>query len=103
MAKVILSPDVEEDLLVIADYIADDSPDAADRFIEAAYGTFTRLFRFPGMGRPRKFRASRLKGLRSFRVADFEEYLIFYSPTADRIEVYRVIHGAMDLERLFEE
>ena len=103
MAKFILSSEVEEELTAIAEVIAEDDPDAADRFIEAAYETFLRLATLPGMGRARRFRASRLKDLRSFRVSDFEDYLIFYGPIPDGIEVYHVFHGARDLERLFEE
>jgi toxin ParE1/3/4 len=103
MAKFILSPEVEGELTAIAEYIAEDDPDAADRFIEAAYETFSRLATLPGMGRARRFRASRLKNLRSFRISGFDDYLIFYSPIADGIEVYHVFHGARDLEQLFEE
>lgn len=103
MAKFILSPAVEEELTAIAEYIAEHDPDAADRFIEAAYGTFTKLANQPGMGRARRFRASRLKNLRSFRISGFDDYLIFYSPIAEGIEVYHVFHGARDLQRLFKE
>jgi len=106
MAKFILAPDVEVELMVIADRIAEDNPEAADRFIEAAYETFSKLAQVPGMGRPRRFRHSRLRDLRSFRVSGFDDYLIFYSPIPDGpdgIEVYHVYHGARDLERLFEE
>jgi toxin ParE1/3/4 len=103
MAKFILSPDVEEELTAIVEYIAEDDPDAADRFIEAAYETFSRLAELPGMGRARRFRASRLANLRSFRISGFDDYLIFYSSTTDGIEVYHVLHGARDLERLFED
>jgi hypothetical protein len=34
------------------------------------------------MGRPRKFRNSRLSNLRSWRVEGFENYLVFYTPAA---------------------
>jgi toxin ParE1/3/4 len=103
MAKFILAPDVEVELMAIADYIAEDNQEAADRFIEAAYETFQKLAQIPGMGRPRRFRRSRLRDLRSFRLSGFDDYLIFYSPIPDGIEVYHVYHGARDLERLFEE
>jgi len=103
MAKFILAPDVEVELIAIADYIAEDNPEAADRFIEAAYETFQKLAQVPGMGRSRQFRHVRLRALRSFRVSGFDDYLIFYSPIPDGIEVYHVYHGARDLERLFEE
>jgi len=103
MAKFLLAPDVEVELIAIADYIAEDNLEAADLFIEAAYETFSKLAQVPGMGRPRRFRHSRLRDLRSFRVSGFDDYLIFYSPIPDGIEVYHVYYGARDLERLFEE
>jgi toxin ParE1/3/4 len=103
MAKFILAPEVEGELTAIAEYIADHDPDAADRFIEAAYETFTKLAQVPGMGRPRRFRTARLANLRSFRVSGFDDYLVFYSPITGGIEVYHVFHGARDLEGLFED
>jgi len=41
-----------------------------------------------------------LKGLRRFPVTDFGNYLVFYLPRRDGIEVIRVIHGARDIEVL---
>jgi toxin ParE1/3/4 len=103
VAKMILSPDVEEELLVIAEAIAEENPAAADRFLDAAYQTLTQLAQLPGIGRQRTFRASRLAGLRSFRITDFADYLIFYRALPDGIEVYHIFHGARDLEALFKE
>ena len=102
MARFILSEFVEPELEEIWDYIADDNPDAADRFLAAAYRTFGELARLPGMGRPRHFAHGRLRSLRSFRVDGFENYLVFYGPIPEGIEVFHVLHGARDLERFFE-
>jgi toxin ParE1/3/4 len=98
MARFIFSEFVEPELSAIWDYHARDNPDAADRFLEAAYGTFQELARMPGMGRPRNFPQAQLHNLRSFRIRDFENYLIFYSPVQEGIEVFHVLHGARDLE-----
>ena len=81
MPRFILSEFVEPELSAIWDYIAIDNLDAADRFLEAAYGTFQELARMPGMGRTRIFPQARLHNLRSFRIQGFENYLI---QTADR-------------------
>jgi plasmid stabilization system protein ParE len=35
-------------------------------------------------------------------MAGFENHLVFYRPFKDSIEVIRVIHGARDIEKLFE-
>ena len=98
MPRFILSEFVEPELSAIGDYIAIDNLDAADRFLEAAYGTFQELARMPGMGRIRSFPQARLHNLRSFCIKGFENYLIFYGPIQDGIEVFHVVHGARELE-----
>ncbi len=90
--------DVEEQAL----YIARDNVEAARRFMEATLNAFDDLLRMPEIGRPRSFKRSELAGLRSWAVRGFEEHLIFYRPTDDGIEVIRVLHGARDLENIFE-
>ena len=101
MAKFVLSEDVEPELSAIWEYIAFDNLDAADRFLEAAYSTFQELARIPGMGRVRRFSSLRLRDLRSFRIKDFDNYLVFYIPIVDGIEVFHVWHGARDLEEFW--
>jgi toxin ParE1/3/4 len=103
VAELILAPCVEDELWAIWDYIAQDNPGAATRVIEAAYETFRSLAAAPGLGRPRKFRDPRLKGVRSWRVSGFDNYLIFYRPTPDGIQVLHVYHGARDIDALFGE
>ncbi len=83
--RFILAEFVEPELAAIGDYIAIDNLDAADRFLEAAYGTFQELAWTPGMGRNRNFPQARLNSLRSFRIKDFDNYLVFYSPMQDGI------------------
>jgi toxin ParE1/3/4 len=101
VAKFVLAPCVEDELWEIWDFIAQDNPGAATRVIEAAYETFKSLTASPHLGRPRVFRDPRLKGIRSWRVAGFDNYLIFYRPTADEIQILHVFHGARDIEALF--
>jgi toxin ParE1/3/4 len=102
MPKFILSEFVEPELEAIWEYIAYDNNEAADRFLEASYGTFRELSRMPGMGRLRHLPHERLRDLRSFRVKGFENYLVFYGPIPDGIEVFHVLHGARDLECFWE-
>jgi plasmid stabilization system protein ParE len=43
-----------------------------------------------------------LKTARTVRVSErFSQYLIFYQPFQDRIEILRVVHGAQHLSALF--
>ena len=103
VAKSILSPWVEDEPWVIWKFIAQDNPDAATRVIEAAHETFESLADTPGLGRPRKFQNPKLKGVRSWRVSGFDNYLIFYRPIPEGVQVLHVCHGARDIEALFDE
>ncbi len=103
MPKFILSEYVEGELAAVWDFIAFDDIGAADRFVEAAYGTFQELARMPHMGRRRHFPAARLRHLRSFRVKGFENYLVFYCPIEDGVEVLHLLHGARDIEQFWQD
>ncbi len=103
MAEFILASGVEDELWTIWELIARDNPDAATRVVEAAYETFRTLATTSGLGRLRKFRNSRLKGVRSWLVSGFENYLIFYRAVPEGIEVLHVYHGARDIEALLGE
>jgi toxin ParE1/3/4 len=102
MPEFILSEYVEPELVAIWELIAFDNTEAADRFVESAYRTFQALARMPGMGHARHFPQTRLRELRSFRVKGFDNYLIFYCPISDGIEVLHILHGARNLEQFWE-
>jgi toxin ParE1/3/4 len=101
--KFIFAPCVESELWAIWKFIAQDNPDAARRVIEAAHATFKNLAVTPGLGRPHKFRNPQLKATRSWRVAGFDNYLIFYRPIPEGVQVLHVYDGARDIEALFGE
>ena len=102
MPRIIFSEYVEPELTAIWEFIALENLEAADRFFDSAHATFLELARMPHMGSARKFSHERLRNLRSFRVKDFENFLIFYEPLPDGISVFHILHGARDLERFFE-
>jgi plasmid stabilization system protein ParE len=83
-----LHPDAYLDLDEIRDYIAQDSPDAADRVIDEIFACFERLARFPGQGHVRQDLTS--KGLRFVVV---REYLIAYAPERKPLWIIAVLHG----------
>jgi toxin ParE1/3/4 len=101
--KFILAPCIEDELWAILQFIAQDNPHAATRVIDAAHETFKNLAATPGLGRPHKFRNPQLKAVRSWRVSGFDNYLIFYRPIPDGVQVLHVYHGARDIEALFGE
>ena len=100
--RVVVRPLAEMDLLESALFIAEDDPDAAQRFLNEAENAFARLAEFPEIGSPRVASDPSLAGLRLWPVPGFEKFRICYVPRADHIDVLRVLHGARDSERFFE-
>ncbi len=103
MPKYILDPCVEDELWGIWCFIAQDNPDSATRVIEATFETFKTLAITPDIGRSRRFRNPKLKDIRSWRVSGFDNYLIFYRPIPEGIQVFHIYHGARDIKALFGE
>jgi toxin ParE1/3/4 len=99
--KCILLEAADDDLGEAFAYIARDSVDAATRFLDAVRRDAEKLAVMPGMGALRDFARPDLKDVRSWPVTGFRNFLIFYRPLADGIEVIRVVHGARDLDRIF--
>jgi toxin ParE1/3/4 len=85
------------DLSEIWSYIAEDSQSHADRLALRVDRTFKLLSRRPEIGRRRP---ELYPELRSLTVGD---YVIFYLPMAKGIDVIRVLHGARDIESMFDD
>jgi len=96
MPSIVVRPKAAEDMAEIWAYIAEDNPDRADALAAAIDRQFRALDRHPSMGRARP---ELWTGLRSFPVGN---YVIFYLPRSRGIEVVRVLHGARDLDSLFQ-
>ncbi len=97
----VVRPKARRDIQDIADYIAAENLEASDRFIDELYRAFELLSKMPRMGSARRFRREALKGLRLWRVPQFDKYLIVYRPGATSgVEIIRVLHGARNIERL---
>ena len=89
-----LARQAEADVLEIWIYIARDSISAADRLIDQFTETYELLSSNPGIGSTQE---QYRPGLRAFPVGN---YIIFFEPIADGIELYRVLHGARNLDDL---
>ncbi len=96
MSQLRISPRASSDLIEIWSYIADDSVANADAFIDKLYQAIQVLARQPGSGRHREELAP---GIQSF---PFGRYIIFYRVVAGAVEIARVLHGARDIENIFE-
>lgn len=87
----------QEDLLDIWCHIGCDNPNQADRYLDYLEEKLSLLATTPGMGRLCNELAP---GLRVFPV---DNYLIFYRQSVEGIDVVRVLHGARDIEVLFQD
>ena len=85
------------DLQSAARVIRRHNREAARTFLNAAYDTFEFLAENPGVGRWRGDLG--FPEVRSFRVTGFRRYLIFYRELPDRVQIWRVLHGARELSR----
>jgi toxin ParE1/3/4 len=93
--KLIISEQASNDLMDVWLYIANDSPQTADRFIDFIYEECCSLCLDPGLGRARD---ELFPGMRSFPV---KRYIIFYRISSDSVEIVRVLSGYRDLNTLF--
>lgn len=97
MAIIKKTPQAEEDIYAIWHYIAieQQSPINADRHIRQLEVTMNSLAHAPHIGTQKD---EYIKDIHQF---PFGNYLIFYFPLKNGIEIIRVLHGARDLPDLF--
>ena len=96
MSRIRISPRASSDLTEIWSYIADDSVANADAFIDKLHETIQMLANQSGSGRHREELSP---GILSF---PFGRYIIFYRASQNAIEIVRVLHGARDVQTIFE-
>jgi toxin ParE1/3/4 len=102
MARIVRRPQAESDLVELYVRIGRGSVRAADRFLAAVDRACETLAQMPELGsRPESRRLART-GVRLWSIRGFKRYVIIYRPLDDGIEVLRVVHGARNLENLFE-
>ena len=92
MKKYLLGIDAELDLLEIWEYIAEDSVDAADRWVGKLFEAFDALAGTPAMGHKREDLTSH-----PIRFWPVGAYLVLYRAKNRRIEIMAVTQGARDI------
>jgi len=97
MAKYALSPLAEADVDEIWFYIAQDNSKIADEFVRGFTDTFWLLAENPMAGRPRPDLDLEL------RYFPYLRYCIFYYPTANGVEISRVLHRARDIDTVLDQ
>lgn len=85
------------DLISIAEYIAGENPDAAERVLDAVENKCNQLLENPRMGAECNDLAD---GLRQFWVSPYP-YVLFYRIIDEGIRLIRVLHGHRDIPSVF--
>lgn len=98
MAEIVWTSEAFRWLGEIHQYIAADSPDAADRVLDGIYAKVGLLRDHPRLGQ-------RYEGVtdREVRVVLYGHYRIAYLVSLDdRLEILGIFHAAMEIERYLE-
>jgi toxin ParE1/3/4 len=96
MSRLLFSAQALRDLEEIGEYISPDNPEAAVRVILDIGDKAEILSEHPGIGRNR---SEVRPNLRSFPCGN---YILFYYPVTDGVEIVRILHGARDIQELFD-
>ncbi len=86
----------QEDMARIVAYIAEDSPDAAERVEQRIYRAIAHLTEHPGMGRP-----GRVDGTRELVIAG-TSYIVPYRVRGQAVQIVAVMHGAQQWPESFD-
>lgn len=101
--RILKRPQVERDLIDHFAAIARDKIEPAERFLRVAEESFAKLAANPFVGHKWE---SPLPQLADIRVSPmplkFSNYLIFYRPIDNGVEILTILHGARDIQRVFE-
>ena len=93
----------KKEIWEIAEYIARDSWEAAERFLGALEESFRFLLDFPHSGDLLDRHDPRCADVRIWQVKGFPNHLVVFRPRSDGIEVIHVCHAAQDLNAIMTE
>lgn len=81
-------------------FLLKQEPKVSARFADAIELSLQRLLESPTLGFSAEFDHPRLQDVRWWQVRGFPNHVVYYRPTTDGIEVFRVLHGSRDAEPL---
>jgi plasmid stabilization system protein ParE len=104
VTALLVRPQADQDIDLAADfYVREANVNTALWFLVAVDQVFERLAMHPQIGTSAKNLEPRLALVRYWPVPGFETYLVFYLPLPGVVEILRMLHGARDLPRVFDE
>ena len=99
---ILITPKASHDLDEIYNFIAQNNPDTALKFFDAARQTFNQLAKNPGIGTIYEVSKPELQGLSKWRVKRFDKYIIFYCYSDDLVEIVRILYAGRDISVIFQ-
>jgi len=99
----VILPLARFDLYEIGLYLSERDLEISKRFNRAVDRTLEYLLESPESGERRNYSNPHYSNMRIWQVSGFSNYLIFYRPQDERLEVLRVLHGARDYATIFTE
>jgi toxin ParE1/3/4 len=97
MIPVRFTPEARADLREIALRIADRNPVRALTYVDEIESRAHRIGEFPHAGPPRP------QWGEDIRIAVHGKYLIVHRVRGETVQILRIVHGARDLDTLFEK
>jgi toxin ParE1/3/4 len=99
--RLVLADAAAVDILDQADWYSHQSaPTLSKRWENAVSAALLRVAKNPSAGNPCKFRSPELIGVRKARIEGFPKHLLFYRIRGSEIFIFRIVHGARDLEKM---
>jgi toxin ParE1/3/4 len=101
MIRIIRSDLALGDLDEHSEYIRQQNPRAALRFLSAAESTFRQLASMPTIGERFETENTAYQDLRCLPISGLSSHIVYFKSLADGAVIIRVIHGARDIDRIF--
>jgi toxin ParE1/3/4 len=104
MPRVVIRPGAWRDINQQLDYLETQAGlETAERFLDQLRASADELALMPSIGRLCGFRRPSLRRVRRWPVKGFSNWLIFYLPLQEGVEILHVMHGARDIESLLDK
>lgn len=95
-----VSTKANQDLEDLFQYLVRQNENIALKFFDSSRETIALLAKMPNIGKSCQIANPKFKGLRQYRVKDFNKFLIFYFYTDDLLIIVRVLQGNRDIETI---
>lgn len=99
MPSIIRKIEVDQDLEDLADYLWEQSPEVAERFLDSVVLSLKFIAHNPRIGSLKVFSDSSIKDVRTWWVKGFPNHLIYYRAIEDGVLILAVLHGSRDAQR----